>query len=682
MNKALRLVVLNSCEGAKGGELDIYSSTAAILVRRGIAAVLAMQYAITDRAAIEFSRAFYEALADGQPIDAAVASARIAVNIEINNSLEWGTPVLFMRSPDGVLFELEAPEQAPPAPPQEIQPARLRVDTAPLDAAITILNLPTGFTQGQELEPGNYDLEVSAEGYETKKELVNLAAGEDKQVKVVLQKLQGRLWIKTDPPDATVIILNHQTEFSQGQELEPGRYELSVSAAGHETTRVWFELGAGEEKRVRITLQTISRWKWLTRVAAGLPLLMVLIVRITLQKISRWKWLTRVAVGLTLLTVLIVVLYLWPPGKVRLYVDTTPPEAVVRLLNLSTAFSQGMELAPGQYEIVVSAPGYEAARHWLQLVAGEDQRFSVSLTKVRPRLSVETLPQGAQIRIINPAVEFSQGMQLAPGRYEILVAAGGYETKREWVELAAGKDTHIKITLLKAKAHLWVDTEPQNANVKILNLEKKFTQGMELAPGRYEIVVSAPGCEAAGQWIELVAGEEKRHPISLTKVKPRLSVETFPKDAQIRIINPEVAFSQGMQLAPGRYEIEVSAQGYRTVSQRLELVAGEDQRLTISLTRASSRVWVTGKTTVKLSVETFPPSAQIRIILPTGWVIRFSQGMRLAPGRYEIEVSAQDYRTVSQRLELVAGEDRCLKISLPRNGPQWRVGPSQGGYIR
>ena len=104
----LRLVLLNSCEGARGSELDIYSSTAAILVRRGIAAVLAMQYEITDRAAIEFSRAFYEALAYGLPIDAAVATGPYAVNIEVNNSLEWGTPVLYMRSPDGVLFELAA----------------------------------------------------------------------------------------------------------------------------------------------------------------------------------------------------------------------------------------------------------------------------------------------------------------------------------------------------------------------------------------------------------------------------------------------------------------------------------------------------------------------------------------------------------------------------------------------
>ena len=50
----LRLVLLNSCEGARGGERDVFSSTAATLVSRGIPAVLAMQYEITDEAAIEF----------------------------------------------------------------------------------------------------------------------------------------------------------------------------------------------------------------------------------------------------------------------------------------------------------------------------------------------------------------------------------------------------------------------------------------------------------------------------------------------------------------------------------------------------------------------------------------------------------------------------------------------------
>jgi uncharacterized membrane protein HdeD (DUF308 family) len=114
----LRLVFLNSCEGARGSESDAFSSTAATLVRRGVPAVVAMQYEITDRAAIEFSRDFYEALADSLPVDAAVTEARAAVSMD--SMLEWGTPVLYTHSPDGRVFDISTPAlRAHPTPETE-----------------------------------------------------------------------------------------------------------------------------------------------------------------------------------------------------------------------------------------------------------------------------------------------------------------------------------------------------------------------------------------------------------------------------------------------------------------------------------------------------------------------------------------------------------------------------------
>jgi outer membrane protein assembly factor BamB len=104
----LRLVVLNSCEGARGGSHEVLSSTAAVLMRRGVPAVVAMQYEITDRAAIEFTRAFYEAIADGQPVDGAVSEARIAVSLALERTLEWGVPVLYMHAPDGCIFSVDS----------------------------------------------------------------------------------------------------------------------------------------------------------------------------------------------------------------------------------------------------------------------------------------------------------------------------------------------------------------------------------------------------------------------------------------------------------------------------------------------------------------------------------------------------------------------------------------------
>src|SRR5207253_760718 len=67
-----RLVFLHLCEG---GAVDFEANFAGIapqLVRAGIQAVVAMQYPISNTAAIVFSRAFYRTLAEGEPVDAAV----------------------------------------------------------------------------------------------------------------------------------------------------------------------------------------------------------------------------------------------------------------------------------------------------------------------------------------------------------------------------------------------------------------------------------------------------------------------------------------------------------------------------------------------------------------------------------------------------------------------------------
>jgi hypothetical protein len=105
--RTLRLVVLNACLGAKGNTTDVFSSTSATLVRRGVPAVVAMQYEISDDAAIEFSRSLYEALGNEMPVDAAVGEARKAVSMVGDKSVEWGTPVLHMRSPNGELFKID-----------------------------------------------------------------------------------------------------------------------------------------------------------------------------------------------------------------------------------------------------------------------------------------------------------------------------------------------------------------------------------------------------------------------------------------------------------------------------------------------------------------------------------------------------------------------------------------------
>jgi peptidoglycan hydrolase-like protein with peptidoglycan-binding domain len=119
----LRLVVLNSCEGARTTLTDPYAGVATTLIQLGVPAVVAMQFEISDDAALLFAEELYTNLIGRQdPIDAAVAEARKAVYTEID-AIEWATPVLFLRDPDVELFRFELPAAPlPPPPPPSIEP--------------------------------------------------------------------------------------------------------------------------------------------------------------------------------------------------------------------------------------------------------------------------------------------------------------------------------------------------------------------------------------------------------------------------------------------------------------------------------------------------------------------------------------------------------------------------------
>ncbi len=111
-HRSLQLVLLNACEGARTAVNDPFAGVAQQLVLQGIPAIIAMQFEITDSAAILLAHEFYTALADGYPVEAALAEARKAIFVA-ENDVEWGTPVLYTWANSGQLFSLASPPTQP-----------------------------------------------------------------------------------------------------------------------------------------------------------------------------------------------------------------------------------------------------------------------------------------------------------------------------------------------------------------------------------------------------------------------------------------------------------------------------------------------------------------------------------------------------------------------------------------
>lgn len=106
-----RLIVLGCCDSGGDGTGATLLSLGPLLVRAGVAAVLAMQHRITQETLGQFLWACFRALQEDGRIDRAVAVARDYVR----GRPDWWVPALFVRLTDGCLWRTPAPP-SPPAP--------------------------------------------------------------------------------------------------------------------------------------------------------------------------------------------------------------------------------------------------------------------------------------------------------------------------------------------------------------------------------------------------------------------------------------------------------------------------------------------------------------------------------------------------------------------------------------
>jgi hypothetical protein len=111
-SKKLKLVFLQACESAMPDPHSPMSDVARLCAQANVPAVVAMQAKIENAVAGEFACSFYDSLAQGRPVDYAVAQGRRAILQKLKQRpTAFGVPVLYLRSFDGLM--------PPPKPPEK-----------------------------------------------------------------------------------------------------------------------------------------------------------------------------------------------------------------------------------------------------------------------------------------------------------------------------------------------------------------------------------------------------------------------------------------------------------------------------------------------------------------------------------------------------------------------------------
>ena len=491
----------------------------------------------------------------------------------------------------------------------------LTVRPNPTDAQVRLLNSPVAYQPGVALAPGDYEVEVTREGYVARKFPVRIVDG-DVAVQVTLEKTpppsRYRLTVLADPPQAATRLLNSQISYQPGVQLPPGEYQIEVALAGYETARLPVQIVSSD-----------------------------IMLPVSLKKIEQ-------------------------PAGYRLTVQPDPATAQVRLVDSSTTYQPGVSLPPGRYTVEVTQADYEPAWVTVQIV-DRDVVTPVKLARkpekpAKPtsyRLTVRADPANARIRLLKTKTAYAPGVALPPGSYTIEVSLSGYETKQVPVRIA-DSDVTVPVALVKAaepeRYQLTVRTDPANARVRLVGVKTAYKPGVTLPPGNYTVEVSQKGYESQ-QITARIVDSDVTIPVTLAKLpEPKqylLTVQTDPPGVQVRLRGTKARYRPGVALPPGAYTVEVSQPGYETKQVPVRIVDG-DTTISVTLVR------VPEPTQYRLTVQTDPPGAQVRL---RGAKTGYRPGVSLPPGSYTVEVSQEGYETKQVAVRISDG-DVTLPVTL------------------
>ncbi len=233
---SLRLAVLNSCQGARSAHDDPFAGAAQGLVRAGIPAVVAMQFEIADTAAALFGHELYGSLADGYPLDAAVSEARKSLANDPGaagvTALTWATPVLFMRSPDGTIWQVAKKKN-------RIRFGELEVPTLPVLALLLILASGATFMglratldrpRGPLRMPGDFNVAVADFGVADTSGHIGHSDDGDRLSEWVFKSLLAQRDSYPDHDLTSNVVIWHGTQLSSEQGAPVGRVDDEAAA--------------------------------------------------------------------------------------------------------------------------------------------------------------------------------------------------------------------------------------------------------------------------------------------------------------------------------------------------------------------------------------------------------------------------------------------------------------------
>lgn len=294
--------------------------------------------------------------------------------------------------------------------------------------------------------------------------------------------------------------------------------------------------------------------------------------------------------------------FMFSGRSVQIDVSPAPEELTVEGAFLKLNLGDRWLLLPGEYRIAAALPGYFGLDEAITVGDAAEQSFSFELTKKPDRITLDIQPADTSASVTIDGEDYGvapiRPLELAEGEYEVVLTAPRYVDRTLSVEVTGGgQDVAIPIVMEEDWADVSISSAPPGATLYVDGEPAGETPASaEILSGERALELRLQGYKPWNQTFDIVARRDMTiAEVTLEKADHIVNLVSVPGGASVTI-DGEYLGQTPLEVAlrpNSRYQVAFSKAGYRPNSRQLEVVAGDDTRLSVQLQPILGTVLIT-----------------------------------------------------------------------------------------
>ena len=355
--------------------------------------------------------------------------------------------------------------------------------------------------------------------------------------------------------------------------------------------------------------------------------------------------------------------------------------------NMGGIVDQRSEPARGRYILIIesytqiiqsNAPGFMTGRFRVAAPQARDVLYYEIEPEERTRdlipLVFNVEPIDARLFVDGQVVETNHTVQLSPGPKQILLEREGYRVLQDVITVSMDnvlfnyRMEEIDIVPVHIQSNVPGASVLIDGTVRG-EIDRAGGLGLFLYPGTYALTLIHTGYVTHSENLEVSEEGVNRATVELQSNFGKLVLEVRPSDARVELNRQDYSKQALVELAPGRYRLDVQKDGYAPHSETVEIVRNERLERSITLEAYSG----------SLQFSVTPSNARVRLLDETGRTVESWQGINLLRGlkvgRYKLEASAPGYSVREEDIVVRRDETSRVRLELESQAVTQRTQP-------